>query len=203
MQLTNEPQYWAAKEYHYRTYYKPVSAQSSSASFPTSTLPYVPSLTVPASDIYAPLPPYSPLGSLETHVDAMTREFTVPPQQDYMAAFFGGKQAFLGKSVEDIVGLIYERETMNYDSFRAMDYQAAGIKTKLFEIDNLRAGLNPQIERVRQNIVKELHILESDKRRETVECWRDITRLKGELREVMREFGQEKRKAALLGSPPS
>jgi hypothetical protein len=73
----------------------------------------------------------------------------------------------------------------------------------LFEIDNLRAGLNPQIERVRQNIVKELHILESDKRRETVECWRDITRLKGELREVMREFGQEKRKAALLGSPPS
>jgi hypothetical protein len=96
---------------------------------------------------------------------------------------------------------------MKYDSFRAMDYEAAGIKTKLFEIDNLRTGLNPQIERVRQNIVKELHALESEKRRETVECWRDITRLKGELREVMREFGQEKRKAEMpdvhLSSTPA
>ena len=91
MQLTNEPQYWAAKEYHYRTYYKPVSAQSSLTSSSASTLSYVPSLTVPASDSYAPLPPYSPLGGLDTHVDAMTRKFTAPPQQqDYMPAFFTG-----------------------------------------------------------------------------------------------------------------
>ena len=201
MQLEYNPNNWNANEYYYRKHYAPRPQSTSTYNVP-SLVSYVPSLTVSSSDSYAPLSPYTPCGGLETHVDAITQDLTTPKQNDPINAFFRGKQLFLGKSVEDIVGLIYERETIKYESFRAMDYQASQNKTKLFELDNLRFGLDPQFERVRQNIVKELNVLESEKRREEVECWRDITRLKGELREVMREFGQEKRKSALLQYTP-
>jgi len=201
MQLEYDPTSWASKEYYYRTHYTPIS-QSSSLYSASSLASYVPSLTVSSSDSYAPLTAYTPSSGLETHVDAIIQDLTAPPQNDPINAFFTAKQAFLGKSVQDIVGLIYERESLKYASFRAMDYQATQTKTKLFELNNLRFGLDPQFERVRQNIEKELNTLESEKRREYVECWRDIMRLKGDLREVMREFGQEKRKSALLGYTP-
>ena len=201
MQLEYDSQNWTAKEYYYRTHYGP-RARSASGYSASSSVPYVPSLTVSSSDSYAPLPAYAPSGGLETHIDAIMQDLTAPPQNDPINAFFTAKQAFLGKSVQDIVGLIYERETIKYESFHAMDYQAARIKTKLFELQNMRTGLNPQMERITQNIEKELNVLESEKRREEVECWRDVMRLKGDLREVMGEFGQEKRKTALLGYTP-
>ena len=77
------------------------------------------------------------------------------------------------------------------------------IKSRLFEIDSWRLGLNPQMERVRFQVEQELAGLEGEKRKEHVECWRDVTRLKGDLRDALREFGQEQRKTDLLNTAPS
>jgi hypothetical protein len=49
----------------------------------------------------------------------------------------------------------------------------------------------------------EIRALEGEKRKEEVECFRDTTRLKTELREAMREFSQEQRKASLMGVQPA
>ena len=57
---------------------------------------------------------------------------------------------------------------------------------------------DPQAEKIRVQIEREMTSLEREKRFEEVACWRDTTRLRGDLREALRELGQEERKSALL-----
>ena len=63
--------------------------------------------------------------------------------------------------------------------------------------------MNPQMERVKIGLEHELHALAGETRREHVECWRDVTRLKTDLRDALREFGQQKRTADLLMPTPA
>ena len=99
------------------------------------------------------------------------------------------RQTFAARSVEDILSSLYERETLKYDNLRDIDYQSATLRTRLFEIQRWRLGLNPQMERVRFQVEQELASLEGEKRKEHVECWRDVTRLKGDLRDALRARG--------------
>jgi hypothetical protein len=149
------------------------------------------------SDSYAadgPAHEDAPLG----HIDAITDDITAQAAKDPLAPFFNGQKAFLGKSVQDIVGLIYEREGLKCDNIRRIDYDAGQLKSKLFEIDSWRTGANPQIDKTRAQLDRDLLACEREKRFEEVACWRDTTRLKSELRETLGEFQREKRKESLL-----
>ena len=79
-----------------------------------------------------------------------------------------------------------------------IDYESCQMKTRLYEVDQRRRGGDPQAEKIRVQIEREMTSLEREKRFEEVACWRDTTRLRGDLREAMRELGQEERKSALL-----
>lgn len=135
------------------------------------------------------------------HLEAITDDILSKGASDPLSHFFTAKKRFLSKSVEDILGLIYEREEIKYDNLQKTDYDSCQLKTRLFEIDSWRAGINPQLDKTRGQIDRELMTLEREKRFENVACWRDTTRLKGELREALREFNQEKRKEGLLRNP--
>ena len=136
-------------------------------------------------------------------IDALTQDLTTPAAGDPIDTFFTAKRTFAARSVEDILSSLYERETLKYDNLRDIDYQSATLRTRLFELQRWRLGLNPQMERVRFQVEQELAGLEGEKRKEHVECWRDVTRLKGDLRDALREFGQEQRKTDLLNTAPS
>lgn len=138
-------------------------------------------------------PPYA--GPLE----AITHDILTKGTSDPLDHFFTGKRQFLAKSIEEVLGLIYEREQIKYDNIRKADYDSSKLKTRLFAIDSWRTGVDPQLDRTRSQIDGELMGLEREKRLEEVACWRDITRLKSELRETLQEFNQEKRREALLG----
>ena len=122
---------------------------------------------------------------------------------DPIDAFFTAKKTFAARSVEDILTSLYERETLKYDNLRQLDYEEAALKTKLHELQAWHTGMNPQMERVKIGLEHELQALAGETRREHVECWRDVTRLKGDLRDALREFGQEQRKTDLLNTAPS
>ena len=100
--------------------------------------------------------------------------------------------------MEDVLGLIYEREEIKSNNIRTIDYDSCRTKARLFEIGSWQTGADPQLDKTRGNIERELLGFEREKRFEEVACWRDMTRLKSELREVLREFDGEKRKEALL-----
>jgi len=155
------------------------------------------------SDSAAPLETRADPPAGDDVLEALTHDITTPPPGDSIDAFFTAKRTFAARSVEDILTSLYQRETLKYDNLHDIDYQSANLRTRLFEIQRWRLGLNPQMERVRFQVEKELADLEGEKRKETVECWRDVTRLKTDLRDALREFGQQKRTADLLMPTPA
>ena len=166
-----------------------------------SSIPYNPyhhsSFSSPAaSDSYVP-----PAG--DDVLEALTHNITTPPPGDSIDAFFTSKRTFAARSVEDILTSLYQRETLKYDNLRQLDYEEAALKTRLHELEAWHTGMNPQMERVKIGLEHELHALAGETRREHVECWRDVTRLKTDLRDALREFGQQKRTADLLMPTPA
>lgn len=136
-------------------------------------------------------------------LDALTEGLSAN-SGDALDRFLGGKRQFAAKSVEEILSIIYDRERIRYDQSRRIDYESTKVNERLMEIGPWRTGLNPQIDKTRGQLQREILTLERERRMEEVACWRDITRLKGDLREALRVFDQEKRKEHLIthdGSP--
>lgn len=177
---------------------------SSLYSPPTYSISRSTSYNVPSSLFYAFTPsdsaaPYTPSAGGSAHLDAITDSLSVKPSQDPLDSFFSAKRIFLGKSVEDILGSIYERVSLKYENLHQLEYQSIRLGTRLLELNNCNWGMNPQIERVRIGLEHEILATATEQRKEEVDCWKDVTRLKTELRETLREFSQEKQKSALIG----
>jgi hypothetical protein len=184
--------------YAYSSLYPPRSTPSCRSA--TSTAPSTSSYAIKPSESSNP---YTPSSGGSSHLDALTDSLTTKPSQDPLDTFFSAKRTFLGKTVEDILGSMYERVSLKYENLHQLDYQACQLKTRLMDLQQWRWGLNPQMERVRIGIEHEILETDSEKRREEVECWRDVTRIKTDLRDALREFSQEKQKSALLGDVSS
>jgi hypothetical protein len=132
------------------------------------------------------------------HLDALIEESEKRDKKDPVDVYFLGKRRFLSDSIADILGLIYGREHLKDENLRKIDYDSILTKERLFQIDYWRAGWNPNVDRLRMNLERELIGFGREKRLEEVACWRDVCRLKSELREVSREFAVEKRRQSLL-----
>lgn len=132
------------------------------------------------------------------HLNAITQDIEPGNGMDPLDRFFHGKRSFLAKSVEEILGLIYEREHLKYENIRKIEYDSCRVGTRLFQTYDWPIGSNPNIDRIRSNLEKELFTFEREKRMEDVSCWRDVCRLKSEFREVMREVSQEKLRQDLI-----
>ena len=167
------------------------------SSFSDSLLysPHLPSLINESYGIQSP-DQYD--SGLVTHLDVLAEDLIHESKGDPLESFFLGKKAFLAKSVEGILGLIYEREHMKYESIRKIDYESCQTKSKIFELESCPTGRNPNIDKLRTNIDRDLMAFEREKRMEEVACWRDTCRLKSELREVMGDVTQEKRRELLI-----
>ena len=118
--------------------------------------------------------------------------------KDPLDMFFDSKRKILSKSVDDVVGLIYEREKIKIDNLAKIDYDSCSVKTKIFAFDHWPPETNQTVERKRAAFEKELLNLEREKRMEEVNCWRDVTRLKGDLREMMGKVEEEKRRQTII-----
>ena len=146
------------------------------------------------SDSYAvPTLEEGATGPLDAVVDTI-----FPAPLDSLDEFFSAKKRFVAKSVEEILGLVYERRQLKYDLFRGIDYESCRLGEKLLEMPAIRTGINVQLDRARGMLQKEIGGLDREKRMEEVACWRDLVRLQGELREALGEFEREKRRGSLL-----
>ena len=137
---------------------------------------------------------------LPIHLDALTEDLLGATKTDPLDQFISGKKEFLAKSVEDILGLVYEREQLKYENFSKIDDESCKFGTQLLGLDQWYTGKNSNIDKWKSNLQRDLAALEKEKRFEEVACWRDTTRLRSELREAMKEFDQEKRRETLLNS---
>lgn len=179
--------------------YAPLPIEKNSV--PNSLLPTYYFYLHPSYSATQPSASYAGNGGESDLLSALTDGVAEPYTTTPLTQFFTRKRAFAAKSVQEIVGLIYQREALKYDTIRAIDYQSCGIGTKLLETPDWRTGLDPRLDRTRGQLEGQLIALEQEKRREQIASWRDITRLKLELNEHLKEFNQEQHKAALLTAP--
>jgi len=94
--------------------------------------------------------------------------------------------------------LIYDREKLKYENLRRIDYDSCKVRTSILQISSWEVGADPQLEKVRMGLEGEALGLEREKRAEEVACWRDTTRLKEGLREVVERLWQDRRREELL-----
>jgi len=121
-----------------------------------------------------------------------------PGSGDPLDLFLGRKREFLVKSVEEILSLIDDREKLKYENLRRIDYDTCKVRTGILQISSWEVGADPQLEKVRMGLEGEVLGLEREKRAEEVACWRDTTRLKEGLREVVERLWQVKGRDDLL-----
>jgi hypothetical protein len=131
-------------------------------------------------------------------LEGLSDGLSLAKSSDPLGAFLGAKKEFLGKSIADLLREIEVREKMRDDHLHQIDYESCSFQTRIYELDFWQRGMNPIADRVRTSLEKEMSGLEKEKRMEEISCWRDISHLKTDLREVMQEWAMEKRKDLLL-----
>ncbi len=134
----------------------------------------------------------------QTPLDALTDRILDTEEDGALADFFSARKEFLGKSVEHILSQIYERENLTSEHKYQIDIESCRAKTRLFEVDDWLPGLNQNVDKVRSNAEKDLAGMEREKRMEETACWRDVSRLREQLQETMKEWSEEKRRHNLI-----
>ena len=118
--------------------------------------------------------------------------------QDPLARFLSGKRRFLNKTKEDIVTLIEEREKLRDRNIYQIDKDICEMHTRMLNLPRERYIVNPDTEKMYHTLQQQVMRSYGEQRSEAISCWRDVTRLKSDLRESLKELEQESRKQSLL-----
>lgn len=121
------------------------------------------------------------------------------PTSDPLTAFTQGKVRILGQTIDQIVTDIEERQVLGDRLTHEIDLRMTDLKEPLYQVAPF--GSSPVTvgdPRRRAAIEKALLSLETERRREEVGTWKDISGLKRELRDVVREYEEEKSRARVM-----
>jgi len=117
---------------------------------------------------------------------------------DPLEAFVQGKLRILEAAIAQVLKEIEQRELLRDVMLDAIDNQMCELTTSLMAVapwgDSPSTVGDP---RRRAALEKEISALDAEKRHETTATWKDIANLKKELRELLREYHEEKRKGLI------
>lgn len=119
---------------------------------------------------------------------------------DPLGKFVAGKLAILNAAIEQVATEVEEREKLRDRTLHDIDKAICEQKELLYQV--APHGSSPFTigdSKRRSSIEKELSTLEAEQRRETTAAWKDIANLKKELRALLREEAEEKRRQEVIG----
>jgi hypothetical protein len=119
-------------------------------------------------------------------------------KRDPLARFISGKRKFLNKSLDDILNLIKKREKIKDRNSLEIDHEICQIHTSMLNHPKNKYAIDMAKLKSFDALQQQVNALYNAKRVEEISCWRDVTRLKSDLRESINELEQEKRKQSLL-----
>ena len=113
---------------------------------------------------------------------------------------FKDKSNILVSRIEEVYSEITGRQKLKESIFYKICYQDLQFSTKLLQLDswNRAPGQNMVLDRRRSHLERTLLDLEKFKLQEEESCWRDVANLKKELRDVLAEYRDLKRKEKWL-----
>ena len=119
-------------------------------------------------------------------------------KRDPLAKFLSGKRKFLNKSLDDILNRIKEREKIKNRNVLEIDQEICQIHTSMLSHPKNKYAIDMSLLKSYSTFQQQVNALDHAKRAEEISCWRDVTRLKSDLRDSIKELEQEKRKQSLL-----
>jgi hypothetical protein len=119
-------------------------------------------------------------------------------KRDPLARFISGKRKFLNKSLEDILNLIKERERIKNRNILEIDHEICQVHTTMLNHPKNKYAIDMAKLKSFDALQQQANALYNAKRVEEISCWRDVTKLKSDLQDLIKELEQEKRKQSLL-----
>ena len=122
-----------------------------------------------------------------------------PPATDPLESLVSGKLAIIEAGLKQVTEEIEERHTLHEQLVEELDRQLCIQNEALLQVaphGNMPSTVGDP--RRRSAIEKELATLEGDKRHEHIAVWKDVASLKRELRELSREFYEEKQRQSVM-----
>lgn len=119
---------------------------------------------------------------------------------DPLEMLLAGKLRIIEASIEQITQEILGRENLSVSMLNAIDKELCGERESLFQV--APHGSSPFTigdSKRRGGIEKAIASLEAEKRHETGSAWKDIAGLNKELRILLREHEEEKRRQRVIG----
>jgi len=121
-----------------------------------------------------------------------------PVASDPLEAFVQGKLRILEAAISQVLKEIQERELLRDMTIEDINRQQCELNTALMAVapwgDSPSTLGDP---RRRASLEKEIAALVAEKRHEAIAHWKDVASLKSELRELLREYHEEKRKGLM------
>jgi len=117
---------------------------------------------------------------------------------DPIDRFIDSKKEVLIGSVNGILEQIYERLSIRDSNLYEIDQRIGRADSILDQLDVFELGALPVIDKRKAFIEKELITFEQEKRFEQVACWRDVSRLQGQLLELKQQIDTQANRQKLI-----
>ncbi|MBI3987778.1 MAG: hypothetical protein HY343_12705 [Lentisphaerae bacterium] len=154
--------------------YQPVRVKSE-----TSGVLYGKDRTIHA--IFAPL-----LESMVGYID-FSRQY-LNKDLDPITGMFKEKAHFGRAVIEDVMADMALRYKMMNRAILTLDYQICAVDSEIMQLPYFQIGFNKDLDRLKTTLEAKTMDFEQQKMEERVAGWKDITRLKTDLMEVLKDY---------------
>ena len=117
---------------------------------------------------------------------------------DPIDRFLDSKKEVLLNSSKGILEQIYERLSIRDSNLYEIDGRISRANSVLDQLDVFELGALPVIDKRKSFFEKELITFEQEKRFEQVACWRDVSRLQGQLLELKQQIDTQSNRQKLI-----
>ena len=124
---------------------------------------------------------------------------SIVSKNDPIDRFLNSKKDVLLNSTRGILEQIYERLALRDSNIYELDQRISRANSVLDQLDVFELGSLPVIDKRKSFFEKDLMTFEQEKRFEKVACWRDISRLQGQLLEIKQQIDTQANRQELIG----
>lgn len=126
------------------------------------------------------------------------------PNSDVIDALFTDKVDATKFLILHLISQIREREIIKERNLESIDYDMGKFRTHLMQLEEIRLYheiFDLERRRTKISLGEKIAGLEKEKRAEETSCWRDLTQLRKELMDSIKEYKTSSRKKELIVSP--
>lgn len=136
-----------------------------------------------------------------TYLPPRNARLPTPSNSDPLEQLVSSRLRALGRSIDQVVEEIEGREKLGEEVLLSIDLQMSRLKEPLYQVAPFGSSpLTVGDPRRRSAIEKCLFTLECERRKEELGTWKDVSGLKRELREIVREYEEERDRAKVMSA---